>query len=406
MDEKTDMDVRTTCVDEHSLTGDSSLACGSRNDVEEALRASEMRFRSIADSALDAIVSVNSEDTITFWNQGAQRIFGYSEEEVIGKSVTMIIPERYKQHHRDGMKRYLTTRRPALIGRTAELQARRKDGTEFPIELSLSTWTSMEGTFFTGIIRDISLRKETELALARSTSEAKQRTEELESLVQMVAHDLKSPVVTICGLVRILKRSLADRASDEKSVRILQQLETSSQTMERFLKDLLDGLASQHVEQQQALVRLDECINQVIAAHRQRAAERRISLRLVMDEPVSPVAGDRHRLSQVIDNLVGNAIKHMGDGPDPRVIVQLLEEKNTVITKISDNGVGIALEHQSKIFDRFFRVPGKGDQSGTGLGLSIVKKIVESHGGEISLAPGELGGATFVIRLPKAVTEE
>jgi PAS domain S-box-containing protein len=407
MDEKTHIDTRTTCGDEQSLTEGSSPTCDSRNDVEEALRASEMRFRSIADSALDAIVSVSSEDKITFWNQGAQRIFGYSEEEVIGKSVTIIIPERYKQHHRDGMKRYLKTRRPALIGRTAELQARRKDGTEFPIELSLSTWTSMEGTFFTGIIRDISLRKETELALARSTSEAKQRTEELESLIQMVAHDLKSPVVTICGLVRILEKSLAgNKASDEKSALILHQLETSSQTMERFLKDLLDGLASQHSEQQQALVRLDECVNEVIAAHRQRAAERGISLRLVMHEAVSPVAGDRHRLSQVIDNLVGNAIKHMGDGQDPRVIVQLLEEENTVITKISDNGVGIALEHQSKIFDRFFRVPGKGEQSGTGLGLSIVKKIVESHGGEISLAPGELGGATFVIRLPKAITVE
>ncbi len=404
MDEKTHIDVRTTCAEPQSLTEGSSQACGSRNDVEEALRASEMRFRSIADSALDAIVSVNSDDKITFWNQGAQRIFGYFEEEVVGKSVTILIPDRYKQHHRDGMKRYLKTRRPALIGKTAELQARRKDGTEFPIELSLSTWTSMEGTFFTGIIRDISLRKQTESALAGSIFEAKQRTEELESLIQMVAHDLKSPVVTICGLVRILKKSLADKASDEKSALILHQLETSSQTMERFLKDLLDGLASQHSEQQQVPVRLDECVNEAIAAHRQRAAERGISLRFVMDEPVSPVAGDRHRLSQVIDNLVGNAIKHMGDGQDPRIIVQLLEEENTVITKISDNGVGIAPEHQSKIFDRFFRVPGKGEKSGTGLGLSIVKKIVESHGGEISVAPGELGGATFVVRLPKAVT--
>lgn len=407
MNKKANIDARPVCASHEARARnlDASRGCP-RSEVEEALRASEMRFRSIADSAVDAIVSIDSEDRITFWNQGAQRIFGHSEEEVLGKSVTMIIPEQYKQHHRDGMRRYLETRQPALIGRTAELQAMRKDGTEFPIELSLSTWTSKEGTFFTGIIRDVSLRKETESALARSTLEAKQRTEELESLVQMVAHDLKSPVVTICGLVRILKNSLKDLLSDEKRLRILEQLENSSQTMERFLVDLLDGLAAHHTELQREHVRLEDCINEVIAGHQQRATERGISIRLVMPEPVGPVAGDRHRISQVIDNLVGNAIKHMGDRPDSRISIHLFEQGDVVVTEVSDNGVGIAEQHQARIFDRFFRVPGRGEPGGTGLGLSIVKKIVENHGGDISVVSGELGGATFVVRLPKAVSIE
>lgn len=408
MDDKTDIDVRIQHAydDKRPAGEEASPARHRRNDVEEALRASEMRFRSIADSAVDAIVSIDSEDRITFWNQGARRIFGYSEDEVLGKFVTILIPDRYKSLHHDGVKRYLKTRQPALIGKTAELQARRKDGTEFPIELSLSTWSSREGVFFTGIIRDISLRKETESALARSTLEARHRTEELESLVQMVVHDLKSPVVTICGLVRILRRGLADLPPDEKRARILDQLENSSQTMEHFLKDLLDGLTSQRSDPDRVPVRLDECINEVIAGHHQRAAERGISIRLVMSEPVSPIPGDRHRISQVIDNLVGNAIKHMGDRPDSRIVIQLLEEDDAVVTTISDNGIGIAEQHQAKIFDRFFRVPGTADRGGTGLGLSIVKRIVESHGGAISVAAGELGGATFVIRLPKVVSVE
>lgn len=179
------------------------------NSAIQSLKDSEERFRSVAQSAVDAIVSIDTSDHIVFWNQGAEKIFGYSESEVLGKSVTIIIPDQYKEGHSKGIKNYLNTGGPALIGRTVELEGLKKTGETFPIELSLSTWKTRDGRFFSGIIRDISDRKEVEKELEKRTSESRQRSEELESLVQMVAHDLKSPIITIVGMVKILRQSVS-----------------------------------------------------------------------------------------------------------------------------------------------------------------------------------------------------
>lgn len=205
-----------------------------RKSIEEALRDSEMRFRSLAQSAIDAIVSINSEDKIIFWNKGAETIFGYSEEEVIGRSVVMLIPESLREAHRTGVRRYLATGERKIIGKTVELQGLTKGGIEFPLELSLSTWGTREGTFFTGMMRDITRRKEAESALEQRTTEARQRNDELESLIQMVAHDLKSPVITIGGLVRLLKGITAKNPASDRQEQILNQLSLTSESVERF----------------------------------------------------------------------------------------------------------------------------------------------------------------------------
>ncbi|MBM3301275.1 MAG: PAS domain S-box protein [Deltaproteobacteria bacterium] len=141
------------------------------------LRDSEKRLRAVAQTAIDAIVSIDTQDRIIFWNKAAERMFGYSDQEALGKPVGTIIPDSHKQAHLNGVKRYLETGEPALIGRTMELPALRKDGTEFPIELSLATWKARGETFFTGIIRDITERKEAEKQLQLRTEEAKRRKE-------------------------------------------------------------------------------------------------------------------------------------------------------------------------------------------------------------------------------------
>ncbi len=283
-----------------------------RQSVEAALRDSEMRFRSLAQSAVDAIISIDSEDKIIFWNKGAEKIFGYSEEEVMGRSVIMLIPESLREAHHSGVRRYLVTGERRLIGKTAELRGLMKGGIEFPLELSLSTWTTSEGTFFTGMIRDITRRKEAEQALEQRTIEARQRNEELESLIQMVAHDLKSPVITIGGLVRLLKGSLSKMPVDDRKEQILDQLSLTSERMERFLKDLLDGLVSEHTEPQRAEVRLDEVVNEVVRQHRQMIEDKGINLDVEIAS-VPTVLGDVHRIRQVLDNLVINAVRHMGE---------------------------------------------------------------------------------------------
>ena len=283
-----------------------------RQSVEEALRDSEMRFRSLAQSAVDAIISINSEDKIIFWNKGAESMFGYSEEEVMGRSVIMLIPESLREAHHTGVRRYLATGERKLIGKTAELRGLTKGGIEFPLELSLSTWRTREETFFTGMIRDITRRKEAEQALEQRTIEARQRNEELESLIQMVAHDLKSPVITIGGLVRLLKGRMAKMSADDRMEQILNQLSLTSESVERFLRDLLDGLVSEHTEPERAEVRLDEVVNEVVRQHRQMIEEKGINLDVEIASAPT-VLGDGHRIRQVLDNLVINAVRHMGE---------------------------------------------------------------------------------------------
>jgi PAS domain S-box-containing protein len=372
--------------------------------AEEVLRESEMRFRSLASSAVDAIISINARDEIIFWNPAAQATFGYSEAEVMGKLVTMLIPARYRAEHSRGVEQYLQTRVPSLIGRTAELQGLKKDGTEFPLELSLSTWKTVEGVFFSGIIRDISDRKEAERALQQRTEEARQRTEELESLVQMVAHDLKSPVISMTGFVRLLGRELDRMSLDEKTLQFLDQITSISKTMEHFLRDLLDGLAIEQSVPERLPVRLDEKVQEVVQQHQMTCEERGITVQVDVGDPLPCIAGDTRRLRQVLDNLVTNAIRHMGDNPYPRIRIQVLGDGDSVVTRISDNGVGIPVEYHSRIFDRFFRVPKAGNHGGTGLGLFIVKKIVESLGGRIWVESEVGQGTTFVFTLQRCPT--
>ncbi|MFZ5864366.1 MAG: PAS domain-containing sensor histidine kinase [Thermodesulfobacteriota bacterium] len=363
-------------------------------EAEAARRESDERGRAIAAAAVDAIISASVDDKIIFWNRAASEMFGYTEKEILGKPVTTLIPERYRAAHRAGVKRFLKTRVPVLIGRTAELQGLRKGGIEFPMELSLSTWNAKGRTYFTGIIRDISDRKEAERALA-------ERTEELESLVQTVAHDLKSPVVSIAGLVRLLKKSLSEIPPELKRDEILEQLITTSSNMENFLKELLDGLRPDPVEPLREPVCLKETAEQVVNLYRSRTEERGLELKIQCESAIPPVLADKHRIAQVLDNLVGNAVKHMGDRPHPTIAIELCDNPDAVLVRVSDNGIGIPPRYQKRVFDRFFRIKKSNYDTGSGLGLSIVKRIIEGHGGKIWVESEEGKGATFCFTVPK-----
>ncbi len=364
----------------------------------QSLKDSEERFRAVARSAVDAIISTDSEDRVVFWNKGATRIFGHTEPEVIGKSVTIIIPERYKEAHTMGIRRYLETGRPSLIGGVAELSGLKKDGAELPIELALSTWRTKDGRFFTGIIRDITERKEVHRELEQRRSESEERNEELESLIQMVAHDLKSPVITIAGFVKKLRRMIGEGSSPEKMEPALHQVVTATGTVEKFLGDLLDSLASEHNVPEKSPLSMEELVREVIHQKEQLFSEKNITLEFDPPDQLPQIVAERRRILQVLDNLVGNAANYMGERDNPVIRVDIHQGNEVLITSIADNGVGIPNEYQSKIFDRFVRI--KNTPGGTGLGLAISKKIVQSFGGRIWLDSEEGHGATFRFSLP------
>ncbi len=370
-----------------------------RHMALDSLRESEERFRSVAQSAVDAIISSDSNDIITFWNQGATKIFGYSEEEALGKSVTIIIPDQYKDLHRNGMKRFLESGRTSLIGRTIELQGLKKNGQIFPIELSLSYWKTTKGTFFAGIIRDISDRKEAEAALETRTEEAKQRSEELEALIQMVAHDLKSPVITIVGMVKRLQKKVSQMPEGHECNPILKQIGSAAENIEKFLSDLLNGLVVDYTRPELTCISMPALLEDILERRRSELKDRNFEIRKNIIDGLPPVMGDQHRIMQVIDNLVSNAIKYMGENSTPVLTLNVRKHDAFIMTSVIDNGQGISEGHQTKIFDRFYRVR-KGSVSGTGLGLSISKKIIQDHGGKIWVESKPGSGSSFSFILP------
>jgi signal transduction histidine kinase len=230
--------------------------------------------------------------------------------------------------------------------------------------------------------------------------------ESLESLIQMVAHDLKSPVISVVGLVRGLRGRCLSLPLDERRDRILDQLESSGERMERFLEELLDGLVSDHMNHVPQQVRVDQIVHASVQQHHQTIEERGIKLEFDIAPDLGSAWADPHRIRQVIDNILVNAIRHMGPRPNPMITIEVHDHRLSVLTRISDNGVGIPPEHLKKIFDRFFRVLTPDSNAGTGLGLSIAKKIIDSHGGRIWAESENSRGTTFSFTLPKYEQEK
>ncbi len=208
-------------------------------------------------------------------------------------------------------------------------------------------------------------------------------------------------MITIAGLVRNLRNKLQDSQDENRVPCILDQLVSSSETMERFLTDLLDGMALEGTEPELTLLKMDEIVSEVIREHKHLIDEKGIDVRLDFAAADASLFADKRRIKQVFDNLLTNAMRYMGNVPDPRIWITLQAEHDIVKVAVCDNGVGIAPEYQARIFDQFFRIPNPSAQKGTGLGLSIVKKIVEIHGGKIWCESQEGRGAKFVFTLPK-----
>jgi signal transduction histidine kinase len=243
-------------------------------------------------------------------------------------------------------------------------------------------------------------------AFAVAEFAAREKVEELEYMVQMVAHDLKSPVVAIHGFVNLLRKRCRETLPDQRRDEMLDYLAAASRTLQDFLNDLSQVLQSEKVALDLEEVRLHDLATDVVHRHEGEIREKGITVEMDFAEGHPPVMVDKHRLEQVFDNLLVNAMTHMGDREDARIRIYIREDREFVTAGVSDNGLGIPRVHQESVFKRFFRVPGRSGKPGTGLGLAIAKSVVESHGGRIRLDSDEGRGATFSFTLPKHVRPE
>ena len=390
----------------------------------EVLRESEMKFRSVAQSANDAIVSADQRGDIIAWNTGAERIFGYQETEVLGKSLTMLMPARYQAAHEQGLERMRGGGEAKILGKTTELAGHRKSGQEFPLELSLSGWKTGEGTFYTGIIRDITERKHAEEALRALTASLEQkvreRTAELEvardqaltatqhksEFLANMSHELRTPLNAVIGFSEVLLEKMFGEIN-RKQEEYLGDILGSGRHLLALINDILDlaKIESGHMELDLGTFELPAVLNSTFMLIRERAKRHSIHVSLDIDHRLGRFTADERKLKQILLNLLSNAVKFTPD--DGALSLKAVLQDDGVEISVSDTGIGIEPEFQQKIFDEFIQV---GDhlrkREGTGLGLALTKKFIELHGGRIWVQSAKGQGSTFTFTLPVLPTPE
>lgn len=376
-----------------------TLIC--QKQAEDALRASEAEFRAVAETATDAIVSASADGNITYFNSAAREMFGYPAADVVGGPLTLLIPERYRDEHRTGFFRYLRTREPRLIGRSVEVYALRKDGSEIPVELSLASWEKDGQPFFTAIVRDTTERVRAHEALERALRLEQEATERLKALdshkstlLHALGHDLRNPLAAILSLASILTKEADGQIAlpaDRKSA-ILDNIATSARKMDRLLTDLVDV---ERLETAAPHRRPTDLRALVLAAVREADLTERHPVEMEIQPVVLDVEGPK--VERIIENLLTNADRHLPIGTP--IWVRLQAVTGGVQLSVEDAGPGVPKDIRSQIFEPFRRGTEAGS-AGLGLGLSLVARFADMHGGRAWVEDRPGGGAAFRVFLP------
>ncbi len=360
-----------------------------RNQAEAALRKSEERYRSLTQSANDAIVSADVNGNVVSWNNGAQDIFSYSQEEIIGKQLFNLVPGRYEIVYHEEMERIRSTGESQVIGRTVELAGVRKNGDEFPVEVSFSFWGAGGEIFFSAIIRDITRRKQSE-------EERERLIEDLDAFAHTVAHDLKSPLSAIISYARLIEMG-AGVSTEEKKKEHIRSVVSGAHRMNKMIDALL-AFASMGSADKAPIEQLD--MAQIVADVRQRfeieLQDSQAEIKLPDSWPQA--LGYAPWVAEIWANYFSNAIKYGGQPPKIELGADV-PTNGKVYFWIRDNGAGLTPDEQAQLFTPFTRLQ-KSQADGHGLGLSIVRRIAEKLGGEVGLE-SEVGvGSVFRFTLP------
>jgi PAS domain S-box-containing protein len=367
-------------------------------DLTES-RESEAKYRGLLEAAPDAMVVVNQVGEIVLLNLQAEKQFGYRRDELLGQKVTNIIPEGFAERLiADGLR----SAEDALaqqIGTGIELVARRKNGSEFPIELMLSPLRSAEGTLVTAAIRDITARQTAAANLLQKVGELKRSNEELEQFASIASHDLQEPLRMVASYTQLLSRRYKGKLDSDADEFIAFAVDGASR-MQRLIQDLLAYSRVGTRGSDLLDISSEDALRQALLNLRSAIEE---SGALVTHDPLPAVSADETQLIQLFQNLVGNAIKYQGPGiPKIHIAVARSSQKKWTFS-VQDNGLGIEPQYFEKIFGMFQRLHKREAFAGTGIGLAICKKIVEQHGGRISVDSKPGHGSTF--RFALAVSE-
>jgi two-component system NtrC family sensor kinase len=363
-------------------------------------------YAAVVASALDAVIVVDEEGCVVAINPAAEATFGYSRKEAMGKPIgALIVPDHLKQAHEQGFARYRATRKPHVLGRRVEMEARCKDGRLIPVELAITEVSLPDRRLFTASLRDLSAAREAmaEIERQRDALHQSEKLAALGSMLAGVAHELNNPLTIVLGQATMLREEAAGAGSDPAIRARAEKIEAAAERCARVVRSFLT-IARQRKAETRAVALsplLDSSIDLMLYGLRSSG----VTVIRDYDESLPEILADPDQVQQVVFNLLVNAAQALEETEarrEIRVSVRVARDGKLGVV-VADSGPGVPRDIAQRIFEPFFTTKPLG--SGTGIGLSVSRGLAEAQGGTLALLASQKGGAAFELSLPLAAGE-
>ncbi len=374
--------------------------------AEQRAMRIEREYQAVLDAAIATIIIIDHRGRIELVNHAGERLFGYSEEELLGKNINMLMPQPYRDEHDGYLERYQRTHEPRIIGIGREVMAQRRDGTTFAVELAVGEIDGSHPTRYVGFIRDITDRH-------RAEDEARQMRERLTHFGRIatmgematgIAHEINQPLTAIATYAQACRRLFSNppdgHAAMTDIAEGLAQIESQALRAGDVIQRLRSFVKNREVRREP--LDPNQLLDDLLVLAQTDIRHHHVRIALTRGENLPTVQADRVQIQQVVLNLIRNSIDAMSDLPDEQRLIDLhtrCNERGDVEFMVCDRGSGVDISARESLFNPFFTTK----VSGTGLGLAISQSIVRAHGGKVWYRDNQAGGACFLFTLPAAM---